>query len=60
MHQSPQKLPLRRRERDIESDAFEEPGDRRHQRSAPPRARRVALDEDGPRAQRGGRDARPR
>lgn len=56
MHQSPQKLLARHRDRQVEFDVMEEEGGRRLYRAAPPKARKFPLRQDSPRAERSARD----
>jgi len=60
MHQSPQKLLARHRDRQVEFDAMEEEGERRLYRAAPPRARKFPLRDESPRADRAERDSSER
>lgn len=43
MHQSPQKLVARHRDRQVEFDAMEEEAERKLYRAAPPKARKFPL-----------------
>jgi len=56
MHQSPQKLLARHRDRQVEFDAIEEEGEKRAYRAAMPKARKFPWREESPRAERTERD----
>ena len=56
MHQSPQTMLARHRDRQVEFDVIEEQAERRLYRAAPPRARKFPLREESPRAERSARN----
>jgi hypothetical protein len=55
MHQSPQKMLARHRDRQVEFDVIEKEAERRLYRVAPPKARKFPLRDESPRAERSDR-----